>query len=91
MSRTSLNDKGTVVVVPLSSQLKKAGGHRTKIPVEHMIKDSTCTDPIVHSVALADQVRVVDASQILGKIGRLSGTALVAVVDNGLAFVFDIR
>jgi mRNA-degrading endonuclease toxin of MazEF toxin-antitoxin module len=92
VSRDAINRLGqNVVAVPLSSRVHKASQHRIFLPVAEMIKDATCQDSLVDSVALTDQIRVLDISRLESpKIGRLSQTATVAL-ELGLAFLFDIR
>jgi mRNA-degrading endonuclease toxin of MazEF toxin-antitoxin module len=43
VSRTGLNNGRTVVGVPLSSQTRKAGQHRTLVPAGEIIKDQSYT------------------------------------------------
>jgi mRNA-degrading endonuclease toxin of MazEF toxin-antitoxin module len=92
MSRLSVNKLGkNVVGIPLSHVINKANQHRILIPAKEIIKDATSNFPFVNSVALTDQVRVLDISRLeLPRIGYLSTTATIAV-QLGLAFLFDIR
>jgi len=73
----------------MSTNKSKAGQHRIQLPAKEIIKDVGCTSTIVDSVALTDQIRVLDVSRLQEKIGCLSQTAVIAV-GLGLAFLFDI-
>jgi mRNA-degrading endonuclease toxin of MazEF toxin-antitoxin module len=92
MSRLSVNNAGkTVVVVPLTTKTSTANKYyRILIPSAEMIKDAGCTTTLLDSVAKCDHVRVLDKTQLEGKIGELTYTAVIAV-ELGLTFVFDIR
>ena len=90
MSRRSLNTGNTVVVVPLTTNLKKAAAWRVVLPVNEIIKEIGCTSEIKPSVALCHQVRVVDKKQFDTKIGKLSQLAVTAV-QLGLTYLFEIR
>lgn len=90
MSRNSVNDlEKNVVGVPLSTQLHKASSYRIKLPVAEIIKDAGYNKPIQESVALTDQLRVLDVSRLIQKVGRLSDAAIISV-GLGLSFLFDI-
>ena len=92
VSRTAINQQGTNVVgVPLSTQTHKANSHRILIPLAYMIKNAACTRPLSDSVALTDQMRVLDASRLeQPRMGQLSDPAMGAL-ELGLAYLFDIR
>ena len=75
------------MIVPFTSKMKKACAHRIKIPAQHILKDPSYKDPITDSVALTDHIRVVDISQIGPRMGQLTDTAMVSVVDSGLAYL----
>ena len=56
-----------------------------------MVKDPQCTDKLLDSVALTDQIRTLDKSRLQQpKIGRLSQTATIGLVETGLAFLFGL-
>lgn len=92
VSRTAVNRLGhNVVGVPLSTKTGKASQHRILLPANEIIKDPGCSDAIMESVALTDQIRVLDVKRLeQPKIEHLSRTG-VAAVELGLAFLFDIR
>ena len=92
VSRTVVNRVGSVVVgVPLSTKIHKASQYRILLPVTEIIKDAGCPDTMVTSVALTDQIRVLDIARLeQPRIGYLSRTA-VAALELGLAVMFDIR
>jgi mRNA interferase MazF len=92
VSRTGINRvSATVVGVPMTTELRKAGAHRIQIPALEIVKDVGCTSTIVNSVALTDQIRVLDISRLEERIGCLSRTATIGLLENGLAYLFDIR
>lgn len=90
MSRRAVNRENTVVVVPMSTNLSVACGHKIQLPVSEIIKDVGCTSEIKPSVALCHQVRAVDKRAFESKIGKLSTNAVLAV-QLGLSYLFDIR
>ena len=92
VSRTAINRMQRIVVgVPLTTKLHKAGQHRITLPVSELIKDLGTAWTPCDSVALTDQIRVLDITRLeQPRIGRLSGTAVIAL-QLGLAFLFDIR
>lgn len=92
VSRDAINRIGrNVVGVPLSSKLHKASQYRILLPATEIIKDIGRPDSITDSVALTDQLRVLDVSRLeQPRIGKLSTTAVMAL-ELGVAFVFDIR
>ena len=56
-----------------------------------MIKDPQCTDQLYDSVALTDQIRTLDKRRLKQpKIGSLSQTATIGLVETGLAYLFGI-
>ena len=85
-----LLDGNTVVAVPLTSKLKKQRPHNVVIPQHQIIKDAYCKDTLSDSVALADQIRTLDKARLEQKIGRLSQTATIGLVETGLAFMLGI-
>jgi mRNA-degrading endonuclease toxin of MazEF toxin-antitoxin module len=92
VSRDIVNrGKTTAVGVPLSSKIKKANSYRILLPVGELIREVSATWEFQDSVALTDHVRVIDTDRIRKRIGTLSDNALVAVVELGLGFIFDIR
>lgn len=91
VSRSELNGGKVVVGVPLTSRQKWACAHRIAIPAREIIKDQGSSAQIKDSVALTDQIRALDVSRLeMPRIGRLSQTATIAVVEQGLAYLFDI-
>jgi len=90
MSRRSLNTGNTVVVVPMTTNIKTATAWKVALPVNEIIQDIGCTSEIQSSVALCHQVRAVDKRQFDTKIGKLSQLAVLAV-QLGLTYLFEIR
>jgi mRNA-degrading endonuclease toxin of MazEF toxin-antitoxin module len=70
--------------------MSKGGQHRITVPVAEMIRDASCTANLTDSVILTDQIRVLDLSRLQDKIGVLSQTALIGLLELGLAYLFDI-
>lgn len=66
VSRRDLNEHRTVVGVPLTTTQSKAGGHRTKIPAREISSEPGSNWRPQDSVALTDQVRVLDRSRLQG-------------------------
>lgn len=90
VSRTAINRLGNNVVgVPMSTKVQKASQHRILLPVAEIIRDVGYPDPFQDSVALTDQIRVLDVSRLEVKMGRLSDSAIISV-GLGLGFLFDI-
>ena len=90
MSRRGINHGNPVVVVPMTTNLKKANSYNITIPAAEIIKDVTSRSQIVDSVALCGQVFAVDKRKLEDRFGKLSHLAIVAV-QLGLSFLFDIR
>ncbi len=90
MTRTLLNVGNPVVVVPMSSETRKANSYNVKLPASEIIRDVGSTSAIVDSVALCGQVFMVDKRKLESRLGKLSHNALLAV-QLGLSYVFDIR
>ena len=90
MSRRLINAGNPVVVVPLTSETRKASAYNIAIPANEIIKDMTSHSTIVDSVALCGQVFVIDKRKLEDKLGKLSYNAVLAV-QLGLSNVFDIR
>jgi len=91
VSRTGVNKTSrTVVGVPMTSEMRKAGGFLITLPASEIVKDVGCTSNIVDSVALVDQIRVLDISRLEQRIGCLSRTATIGLLELGLGFLFDI-
>jgi mRNA-degrading endonuclease toxin of MazEF toxin-antitoxin module len=90
MSRRGVNHGNPVVVVPMSTNLKKASSYNITIPSVEIIKDVTSTSNVVDSVALCGQVFAVDKRKFEDKLGKLSHAA-IAAVQLGLSYLFDIR
>ena len=90
MSRTSLNLGNPVVVVPMTSETRKANAYNVALPANEIIRDIGSTSTIVDSVALCGQVFMVDKRKFEDKLGKLSYNAILAV-QLGISYVFDIR
>ncbi len=90
MSRTSLNVGNPVVVVPMSSETRKANAYNVALPANEIIRDVGSNSTIVDSVALCGQVFMVDKRKFEDKLGKLSYNAILAV-QLGISYVFDIR
>lgn len=90
VSRTAVNHLGrNVVGVPMSTKVHKASQYRILLPAAELIRDVGYPDSFQDSVALTDQIRVLDVSRLEVKMGRLSDSAIISV-GLGLAFLFDI-
>src|ERR1039458_3748658 len=90
MSRKSLNVGNPVVVVPMSSETRKANAYNVALPANEIIRDIASNSTVVDSVALCGQVFMVDKRKFEDKLGKLSYNAVLAV-QLGLSYVFDIR
>jgi mRNA-degrading endonuclease toxin of MazEF toxin-antitoxin module len=90
MSRTALNGNNPVVVVPMTSEMRRANSYNIAIPASEIIRDIASNSNIVDSVALCGQVFMVDKRKFEDKLGKLSYNAVLAV-QLGLSYVFDIR
>ncbi len=92
VSRNQINRLGpNVVGVPFTSKLHQARAHRVSIPVSHIVQNPACSRKLLDSVALTDQIRVLDKGRLeLPKMGDLSETAKNGL-EGALAYVFDIR
>jgi len=91
MSRDLVNrGKTAAVAVPFTTKTHKANSYRINLPVGEFIKDVESNYEFADSVALCDNVRVIDATRIRRKIGRLSDNGIFSV-QLGLTFVFGIR
>lgn len=90
ISRRSLNGGNTVVIVPLSTNTDRASAHRILLPLSEMIKDLGCRTELKESVAVCNQVSVVDKRYIEERIGTVSHNAVLAI-QLGLSYLFDIR
>lgn len=90
MSRGLVNKGNPVVVVPLTSETRRASSYNIALPASEIVKDAGNNSSIVDSVALCSQVFMVDKRKLENKIGKLSYNAVLAV-QLGLAYVFDIR
>jgi len=82
--------KTTAVAVPFTTKVHKANSYRIALPAGEFIKDFDATWDFADSVALCDNVRVIDTTRIIKRIGRLSDNGIFAV-QLGLTFVFGIR
>ena len=90
MSRRAINQGNPVVVVPMSTNLKKANSYNITIPAAEIIKNVNSKTQIVASVALCGQTFAVDKRKLEERLGKLSHLAVVAV-QLGLSYLFDIR
>jgi len=90
MSRRGVNHGNPVVVVPMSSNLKKASSYNIAIPAAEIVKDVNSKSHIVDSVALCRQVFAIDKRKLEERLGKLSQNAIIAV-QLGLSYLFDIR
>jgi len=90
MSRRLLNLGNPVVVVPMTSEKRKASSYNIALPASEITRDVMSTSTIVDSVALCGQVFNIDKRKLESKLGKLSYNAILAV-ELGLAYVFDIR
>jgi mRNA interferase MazF len=77
VSRSETNSQRTVVAVPFSTRLHKSGPpYRILIPRQEFLKDQSCSHTdIQDSLALCDQIRVIDKSRVIYKYGKLTRTA----------------
>lgn len=64
----------TTVVIPLSSQIKSM-----HLPTHTVIKASSVSGLSKNSVALAEQMRVINRDQLQNRVGELTHAELVAV------------
>jgi len=92
VSRNQINRLGPHVIgVPFTSQLRHACADRALIPVSQMVPNTACARKLKDSVALTDQIRVLDKSRLeLPKMGDLTETAKYGI-EGALAHVLDIR
>lgn len=89
MSRLTVNRGNPVVVVPMTTNLKKANAYNIQIPAQEIVRDVSSQSTIVDSVALCGQVFAIDKRKFEDRLGKLSHTALLAV-QLGLGYLFDI-
>lgn len=75
MSRTSLNVGNPVVVVPITSETRKANAYNIQLPANEIIRDIASNSTIVDSVALCGQVFMIDKRKFEDKLGKLSRIA----------------
>jgi mRNA-degrading endonuclease toxin of MazEF toxin-antitoxin module len=90
MSRARVNTGNPVVVVPLTSETRKANSYNIAIPANEIVRDLASNSVIVDSVALCGQVFAIDKRKLEEKLGKLSQNAVLAV-QLGLSYLFDIR
>ena len=92
VSRDEVNLLGhNVVGVPLTTNLKKMGGHRLQLPTAYMIPNPACKRPLKDSVALTDHIRVLDINRLeQPKMGDLTQTA-IGGMEIALSFIFNIQ
>jgi mRNA interferase MazF len=82
--------KTTAVAVPFTTKIHKANAYRIALPAAEFIRDLDSNFEFADSVALCDNVRVLDVTRIRYKIGRLSDNGIFAI-QLGLTYVFGIR
>jgi mRNA-degrading endonuclease toxin of MazEF toxin-antitoxin module len=91
MSRDKVNaGKPTAVGVPFSTKTQKANSYRILLPVGEFIRDVDSNYVFENSVALCDDVRVIDLNRVRKRIGKLSENGVLSV-QLGLTYVFGIR
>ncbi len=91
MSRDKVNaGKSTAVAVPFTTKTRKANAYRILLPLAEFIRDVDSNYVFADSVALCDNVRVIDLNRVRKKIGKLSENGVFAV-QLGLTYVFGIR
>lgn len=90
MSRRAINNGNPVVVVPMSSEVRKANSYNVLIPANEIVKDVLSNSNVLDSVALCGQVFMIDKRKLEDKLGKLSYNAVLAV-QLGLSYLFDIR
>lgn len=90
MSRRLINQGNPVVVVPMTSETRRANSYNIAIPAAEITRDVNSKSTVLNSVALCGQVFMVDKRKLEEKLGRLSHNAILAV-QLGLSYVFDIR
>ncbi|HEY1904161.1 MAG TPA: type II toxin-antitoxin system PemK/MazF family toxin [Terracidiphilus sp.] len=90
MSRTRLNVGNPIVVVPMTTETRRANAHNIAIPASEIVKDVASGSTVLDSVALCGQVFMVDKRKLEAKLGKLSYNAVLAV-QLGLSYIFDIR
>jgi mRNA-degrading endonuclease toxin of MazEF toxin-antitoxin module len=95
VSRDDLNARWekTAIGIPFTRNLEKANSYRIKIPKGELIpvKGLGSGDGFhfVDSVALCDNIRVIDCRRIVRKIGQVSRNAEYAI-ELGISFVLKI-
>jgi mRNA-degrading endonuclease toxin of MazEF toxin-antitoxin module len=78
MSVPQLRRGKTVVCLPLSRHLDKAGAHLIKIPLQEI---TVCgSDQNIDRVALTDQIRALDRTRFRRKFGNLSSRAIDSIL-----------
>ncbi len=91
VSRSELNRSNMIVGVPLTTNQARACGHRIAIPLGEIIKEAGEPFQFSNCVALTDQIRALALDRFPPtRMGRLSQSATIAVVEQGLAYLFDI-
>lgn len=90
MSRRAVNHGNPIVVVPMTSETRRANSYNIAIPANEIVRDLSSKSTVVDSVALCGQVFMVDKRKLEDRLGKLSYNAILAV-QLGLAYVFDIR
>jgi len=95
VSRLRVNRSGRVVVgLPFTrtgaDPTAQHPPYRIFIPATEISRDGGFTGDIQDSIALIDQVRVLDRKRLENKMGVVSATALAAI-GLGLSYLFDLR
>ena len=90
MSRTLLNRNNPVLVVPMTTETRRANSYNIAIPANEIVRDVASRSTIADSVALCGHAFAVDKRKLEDKLGKLSYNAILAV-QLGLAYLFDIR
>lgn len=89
VSRRTVNASNPIVVVPMTTNLKRANSYNIQLPASEIIKDVSLKSTPVDSVALCGHAFAVDKRKLEDRFGKLSDNALLAV-QLGLAYLFDI-
>jgi mRNA-degrading endonuclease toxin of MazEF toxin-antitoxin module len=84
MSRKAINSGNPVVVVPMSTNLKKHNSYNITIPAAEIVKDVNSKSTTVDSVALCGLIFAVDKRKFEERFGKLSHLATVPSVPTSL-------
>jgi mRNA-degrading endonuclease toxin of MazEF toxin-antitoxin module len=69
MSRRSVNQGNPVIVVPMSSETRKANAYNVLIPANEIVKDVLSNSNVVDIVALCGQIFMIDNRKFEEKLG----------------------